>query len=103
MRRYTAEEKDNALKLAEEIGAPKAAEQLGISYASMLDWRKKANAVQAPEELPEAPEAQAVVEPSASNDFPLELRVRLLQQENDQLRAQLARQTNAIHALTPKE
>ena len=110
MRRYSMEERENALKLAGEIGASKAAEQSGISYATMLDWRKKASAAkkppasaQKPPAVSEAPDALLGAEPPLPGDLSLEFQIRLLQQENAQLRAQVARQAKALHALAPTE
>jgi transposase len=38
--RYEKEFKEEAVKLSEEIGAKKAAENLGVPYHTVLDWRK---------------------------------------------------------------
>ena len=40
MVKYNKEFKEQALLLSEEIGVKKAAEQLGISYHTIADWRK---------------------------------------------------------------
>lgn len=40
MKRYSKEFKAEALKLSDEIGVKKAAEQLGLHYNTMSDWRK---------------------------------------------------------------
>ena len=40
MVKYSKEFKEQALLLSEEIGVKKAAEQLGISYHTIADWRK---------------------------------------------------------------
>ncbi|MDR0357008.1 MAG: transposase [Clostridiales Family XIII bacterium] len=37
---YEKNFKEEAVKLADEIGAKKAAEDLGVSYYTILDWRK---------------------------------------------------------------
>ena len=37
--RYTKEFKEEALKLSDEIGVRKTAEQLGLSYNTLTDWR----------------------------------------------------------------
>lgn len=39
-RRYTPEEKAEALRLVEELGPSKASRQTGISLASLLKWRQ---------------------------------------------------------------
>lgn len=103
MKRYTYDEKVNALKRAEEIGFPKASKELNISYASLLDWRKKANSPVLPEGQSEEQETQEALEPTVSTGFPLELEVQMLRQENALLRLQLAQRAKAIHALTPVE
>ena len=40
-RKYEAEYKEEALKLAKEIGAKKASEELQIPYGTLYDWIKK--------------------------------------------------------------
>ena len=37
---YSKEFKDEALKLSDEIGIKKAAEQLGLKYNTLAEWRK---------------------------------------------------------------
>ena len=39
MKHYSRELKEEALKLSEEIGVKKAAQQLGIAYYTLADWR----------------------------------------------------------------
>lgn len=39
--RYTAEEKDEAVKLAEEIGVASAARRLGIKETTLHGWRSR--------------------------------------------------------------
>lgn len=39
MKRYSKEFKEEALKLSDEIGVKKAAQQLGIAYFTLADWR----------------------------------------------------------------
>lgn len=43
-RKYTAEFKEQAVRLAEEIGARKAAQKLGLSDANIHNWRAKKRA-----------------------------------------------------------
>ena len=38
--KYTKEFKEEALKLSDEIGVRKTAEQLGLKYNTLTDWRK---------------------------------------------------------------
>lgn len=38
--RYEKSFKEEAIKLADEIGAKKAAEDLGVPYHTILDWRR---------------------------------------------------------------
>ena len=40
---YSAAEKENALKLCDKIGAPKASEQTGITLNSLYAWRRTRN------------------------------------------------------------
>ena len=40
-RRYTPEEQEKALRLANEIGFDAASSQLGIAFGTILKWRKK--------------------------------------------------------------
>ena len=42
--KYSKEFKEEALKLSDEIGLKKAAQQLGIQYYTLSDWRTKRNA-----------------------------------------------------------
>ncbi|WP_295091835.1 hypothetical protein [Ruminococcus sp.] len=39
--KYSKESKEEALKLLDEIGVKKAAQQLGIQYYTLPDWRPK--------------------------------------------------------------
>ena len=39
MKHYSKEFKEEALKLSDEIGVKKAAQQLGIAYYTLVDWR----------------------------------------------------------------
>ena len=39
--RYTKEFREQAILLSDEIGVKKAAEQLGIIYSTLADWRKR--------------------------------------------------------------
>lgn len=39
--KYTTEFKEEAMKLSDEIGVRKAAEQLGLKYNTLTDWRKQ--------------------------------------------------------------
>ena len=42
--KYSKEFKEEALRLSDEIGVKKAAQQLGIQYYTLSDWRSKRNA-----------------------------------------------------------
>ena len=42
--KYSKEFKEEALKLSDEIGLKKAAQQFGIQYYTLSDWRSKRNA-----------------------------------------------------------
>lgn len=41
MKRYDKEFREQALKLSDEVGVKKAAEQLGIVNGTLADWRKQ--------------------------------------------------------------
>ena len=66
MTKYSKEFKKEALKLSDEIGVKKAAQQLGLNYYTLPDWRK----LRKSESLPES-EAQK--------------RIRQLEKENAEL------------------
>ncbi len=52
MNHYTAEFKQRAVQLSEEIGSRDAAEQLGISYYTLSDWRRRKNLGSSSDPLP---------------------------------------------------
>ena len=39
MKHYSKEFKEEALKLSDDVGVKKAAQQLGIAYYTLADWR----------------------------------------------------------------
>ena len=41
MTQYTKEFREQAILLSDEIGVKKAAEQLGVVYSTLVDWRKR--------------------------------------------------------------
>ena len=41
MTRYTKDFREQAIKLSDEVGVKKAAEQLGVIYSTLADWRKR--------------------------------------------------------------
>ncbi|GIP19000.1 hypothetical protein J40TS1_46420 [Paenibacillus montaniterrae] len=43
MKRYDKAFKEEAVRLSHEVGPKKAAEQLGISYYTLQEWRKRKN------------------------------------------------------------
>jgi transposase len=43
MNRYDKAFKEEAVRLSDEIGSKKAAEQLGVAYHTLQDWRKRRN------------------------------------------------------------
>ena len=43
MTQYTKEFREQAILLSDEIGVKKAAEQLGVVYSTLVDWRKRRN------------------------------------------------------------
>ena len=71
MKHYSKEFKEEALKLSDEIGVKKAAQQLGIAYYTLADWRSIRR--NAPPVKPLNAEEQAI-------------RIRELERENAELR-----------------
>ena len=48
MTRYTKEFREQAVLLSDEIGVKKAAEQLGVIYSTLADWRKRRSNMKKP-------------------------------------------------------
>lgn len=71
--KYSKEFKEEALKLSDEIGLKKAAQQLGIHYYTLSDWRSKRRA---------AIKAQKY----QMTDDEAKLRITELERENAELR-----------------
>ena len=71
MKHYSKEFKEEALKLSDEIGVKKAAQQLGIAYYTLADWRSIRR--NAPPAKTLSAEEQAI-------------RIRELERENAELR-----------------
>ena len=71
--KYTREFKEEALRLSDEIGVKKAAQQLGLKYYTLADWRKDRN------ELRRNP-------PPEMSESELRERNRQLERENAELR-----------------
>lgn len=78
MKRYDKQFKEEAVRLAQEIGTRRAAEQLGLSYHTLSDWRRSKQAHGA-----EAFEGSGKV--SASNQGMTQREIEL-QREVDELR-----------------
>lgn len=55
MQRYNKEFREEAISLSDEIGPKKAAQQLGINYATLIDWRKKRKLKAEKQKPPEEP------------------------------------------------
>ena len=70
--KYSKEFKEEALKLSDEIGL-KAAQQLGIQYYTLSDWRSKRN-------------ADAKAKKFQMTDDEAKLRITELERENAELR-----------------
>ena len=45
MTQYTKEFREQAILLSDEIGVKMAAEQLGVVYSTLVDWRKLRNSM----------------------------------------------------------
>lgn len=66
---YSKEFKEEAMKLSDEIGTKKAAEQLGIRYYTISEWRKnrKAQQLKAVPELTDAEQRMHILELEREN------------------------------------
>jgi len=73
-KRYTLEFKQEAIKLAERIGAVKASTELGVTPKSIHDWIRKLS-----------PGSQNKVSTSSKTTQELEAEVRRLRKENEYL------------------
>ena len=73
MVKYSKEFKEQTLLLSDEIGVKKAAEQLGINYYTITDWRKVRS-------------RKAREERIASDKSPLNERERAMQREIQELK-----------------
>lgn len=82
-RKYEAEYKKEAVKLAKEVGAKKASEELKIPYGTLYDWIKK--------ERKWALETREAKTPSEAMS---------LAEENQKLRQELKEQAKEIKRLT---
>ena len=71
--KYSKEFIEEALKLSDEIGLKKAAQQLGIQYYTLSDWRTKRNAA-------------AKAKKYQMTDDEAKLRITELERENAELR-----------------
>ena len=71
MKHYSKEFKEEALKLSDEIGVKKAAQQLGVAYYTLADWRSIRR---------NAPPAKTLSAEEQS------IRIRELERENAELR-----------------
>jgi len=76
MRKYDKEFKEEAVKLSDEIGVKTAADQLGIPYYSLAEWRQKRKAYG----------ERAYVGSGVRRDEPLNENERRLMRENEELR-----------------
>lgn len=56
MTHYTKEFREQAILLSDEIGVKKAAEQLGVIYSTLADWRKRRSDIQKPKKATESTE-----------------------------------------------
>ena len=81
MKHYSKEFKEEALKLSDEIGVKKAAQQLGIAYYTLADWRSIRR---------NTPPAKT---PSAEEQT---IRIRELERENAGLRRRGAKNPQAL-------
>jgi len=59
---YSKEFKEEALKLSDEIGVKKTAEQLGLRYYTLADWRKDRKALKSRPVLTDAEQKERIKE-----------------------------------------
>ena len=74
MKNYTAQFKEEALKVSDEMGVRKACEKIGIPYGTLSNWRKSVN------------RAKPTKEVTKKNFILLEEERRRLEQENRELK-----------------
>ena len=101
---YTGDERENALKLCDEIGVQKASEQTGIALNSLYGWRRargKAVAVVAGVETPAAGKGRGGCERGREDvEESCDTELIRLQMENEALKAQVKTLQNALRAFT---
>lgn len=98
MKRYTPEQKSNALSRIEEIGVAKTAEELNISTQTLYKWRNEVK------EIDSSEATQAVTKVSAAkdllaNDRNLQEQIESLESQLKSSRAQNLRYRAALAAL----
>lgn len=79
-RRYAEEYIKEAVRLAQSLGTPEAAERLGVPYATLSGWRRRSEAKEPPE----------LVNLSAQQPITVKLSASELEAENLRLRKELA-------------
>lgn len=82
---YDNEFRQEALKLSDEIGVKKAAEQLGIPYYTLADWRSKRKQYGAYASVGSG-KSRKLADPKEQRIYELEKEVRELQKANDILK-----------------
>ena len=80
MAKYSKAFKEEAIRLSDEVGSKKAAAQLGLPYYTLADWRNHSK------HKPKGPEL---------SDAELKIRNRELEAENEELRRDMLRGTQA--------
>ena len=94
MIRYTAQQKEEALKRMDELGAKKAQQELGISLQTLYKWRTEANPAKARSKKAAVKEPSKVSKETTTttdelqtllNDDVLLAKVKKLEEENSQL------------------
>ena len=107
---YSAKQRENALRLCDEIGVAKASEQTGISKHTLYKWRNSAEVEVpvVPATADKKPAAEAASEAKDTRSIPPKSGVdgntseelAQLRIENTTLKAQLAALKNALRAFT---
>lgn len=100
MVRYTAEQKNEALSRAKEIGVPKTSTEMGISIQTLYKWQREAKEAGAVDPATfDAKKMLADVEVYKEQIAMLENESAALREQNEQLLAQNEKLRNVVTML----
>lgn len=91
MVRYTQEQKENALKRVEEIGAKQARAELGISMQTLYKWRAEAKVDAGEDSVKKTAKKKSAKKANKKNDENSIENIRALLTEDDALTAKITR------------